>query len=129
MKNYISQLLNDYLNDKSDNSPMEASEQEDFENGFKDYLDDIHIEQDIIEQLNKMAEKSLPPNIHNYYVVVLKHLCKNTRNLIVTKEHESEYDKAIALITEDGLKVLRVLMQDSGTTPDWDDVLNIAGIQ
>ena len=76
---FISNLLNEFFNHKSDASPMEASVQENMENEFKIWLENRdYLEEDALSVINTMCEESLSPNIFLLWEIVLRKLY-NTR--------------------------------------------------
>ena len=79
---FISHLFNEFLNHKSDASPMEASVQENMEKEFATWLKNHDsIEADLLSVVNTMCEESLPLNTFTLWEIVLRTLYSNRRSL------------------------------------------------
>lgn len=124
VKSIFSSILTDFVQSQSDRVSIEATQFEQLEKDFSEYLKDDLGEEFIIDLMERICVESLHKDLYSYWLIIKRELSINRISLVENDQWETEAREAKHELAEKTLRLLRVLMEDSGTTPDLNDALN-----
>jgi len=124
----LSNILNDFSNEKSDNVIIETTQFEKLEIDFKNYIKNKLGESFLLDLVNQMCEESLSPNMFNFWLIVRHKLHQNRHGLYVDADVTAKGIEARKELGEETFEALKHMCSNSGYTPDWGDAMAASNI-
>lgn len=117
----FSNTLTDFSQSKSDATNIEASDFEKLERDYKIYLKEEKGEEFIVSLVEEMCASSLTPDLYSFWLILKNELATNRSGLPEDNQYKRDAEKARDWLISETLQFLKILMQDSGNTPDHND--------